>query len=241
MPDCVVIIPARLASERLPGKMLLAETGKPLVQHTVERAQAADVGPVVVAADDPTIADALAPFGTDVVLTDPNHPSGTDRIAEVAAGRGEPFVVNVQGDEPEIEPGIIRKLAERIDERGVVMGTASVPYVGDAADPNRVKVVVGVDDRALYFSRSPIPFNRGDAVPPRLHVGIYAYTRSFLLRYPTLEPTPLERAEKLEQLRALEHGFRIDVLAADGHAAGIDTAEQYAAFVTRQSRGAPSD
>ncbi|MEM8874005.1 MAG: 3-deoxy-manno-octulosonate cytidylyltransferase [Planctomycetota bacterium] len=233
MPDVVVIIPARLASERLPRKMLLAETGKPLVQHTVERAMAADVGPVVVAADHQEIADALAPFGTEVVLTDPNHPSGTDRIAEVAADRGEPFVINVQGDEPEIDPKIIRDLSFRLDDSGAVMATVSVPYIGDVSDPNRVKVVTGTDDRALYFSRSPIPFSRGEPVEPRLHVGIYAYTRDFLLRYPTLEPTPLERAEKLEQLRVLEHGFRIDVLAADGHAAGIDTAEQYADFVQR--------
>jgi 3-deoxy-manno-octulosonate cytidylyltransferase (CMP-KDO synthetase) len=238
--ECTVIIPARLGSERLPGKVLLDGTGRPLVQHVVERAVAADVGPVVVAADSPEIVAALEPFGTQVVLTRSDHPSGTDRIAEVAAGRGEAVVVNVQGDEPEIEPAAIRAVAELAAE-GVA--TASVPYPAEADphDPALVKVVTDDVGRALYFSRAAVPFVRDSsaAMARRLHVGLYAYPRQTLLKLAGLPPGGLERCEKLEQLRWLAAGFPIRVAALDGHAGGIDTPAQYAAFVDRYQRIKP--
>ena len=231
--SCAVIIPARVGSTRLPRKMLLAETGKPLVQHVVERATAADVGPVIVATDSDEVAEALRSFGTRVVMTRAEHPSGTDRIAEVAAGRDEQVYVNVQGDEPEIDPAAIRAVAE-LAEGGAGMATVAVPLEGDATDPNRVKVVLTENGDAMYFSRSPIPYDRDG--PPEgclLHVGLYAYRRELLLAYPTLPQTAPERREKLEQLRALGHGHRIAVHVAASHAAGIDTREQYDAFVSR--------
>ena len=231
--SCAVIIPARLGSTRLPRKMLLAETGRPLVQHVVERAVAADVGPVIVATDSDEVAEALRPFGTGVVMTRADHPSGTDRIAEVAAGRDEQVYVNVQGDEPEIDPAAIRAVAA-LAEAGAGMATVAVPLKDDATDPNRVKVVLAENGDAMYFSRSPIPYDRDGPPEDRLlHVGLYAYRRELLLAYPTLPQTAAERREKLEQLRALGHGHRIAVHVAAAHAAGIDTREQYDAFVAR--------
>ena len=233
--SCAIVIPARIGSGRMPRKMLRAETGRPLVQHAADRAIEADVGPVIVATDSHEIADALAPFGTTIVLTDPTHPSGTDRVAEVAAGRDEAIYINVQGDEPEIDPALIRRLADHMAGGDDPMATAAVPLPADLADdPNRVKVVLAEDGRALYFSRSRIPFDRDE--PPQdclLHVGVYAYRRDLLLAYPSLPQTAAERREKLEQLRALGHGRRVAVLPADAHAAGIDTEDQYRAFVQR--------
>ena len=240
MRDCVVIIPARLGSERFPRKVLAAETGRPLVQHVVDRAKLADVGPVVVAADDEEVAEALQPFGTEVVLTRADHESGTDRVAEVAAGREEPFVVNVQGDEPEIDPATIRAVADRVAAGGADVVTASVPYPPGTRFDNAalVKVVTADDGAALYFSRSPIPFVRDSsaAIPPRLHVGLYAYPRQTLLDLAGLPPGELERCEKLEQLRWLAAGRRVVVVPLDGHAGGVDTPAQYAAFVDRYKR-----
>ncbi len=191
---------------------------------------------MIVAADDLKIVRALEPYGTTCVLTDPNHPSGTDRIAEVARGRSEDVIVNVQGDEPEIEPAIIDALAERLEQSDDAMATAATPFPAGSspADANLVKVVCGLDGRALYFSRAPIPFDRdGAGAAYFLHLGIYAYRRAFLLEFAAWRPTPCEQAEKLEQLRALEHGASIYVLKVDRPSHGIDTPQQYDDFVNR--------
>jgi 3-deoxy-manno-octulosonate cytidylyltransferase (CMP-KDO synthetase) len=243
-----VVIPARYGSTRFPAKILASETGKPLVQHVVDRAKRAlRVREVIVATDDQRIVDALRPFETRCVMTSPAHQSGTDRIAEVARGLGDDIIVNVQGDEPEIEPEIIDALVERLESTTDDMATAATAFREgmDVADPNLVKVVSGIDGRAIYFSRSPVPFWRdrtgGPAPTYYLHLGIYAYRREFLLQFSSWPPTFLESTEKLEQLRALEHGRSIYVLTVDRATHGIDTAEQYADFVRRsQGSGARS-
>lgn len=238
MTACVVI-PARFASTRFPAKIIASETGMPLVQHVVEQVKRCRrVREIVVAADDERIRQALAPYGTHVVMTSPSHPSGTDRIAEVARGLSDEIVVNVQGDEPEIEPEIVDRLIERLETSSDDMATAATAFPPGAkvSDPNLVKVVRTLEGRAMYFSRSVIPFQRdaSSAAPAyHLHLGIYAYRRMFLLEYAGWPPTPCEAAEKLEQLRALEHGRSMYVLKVDRATHGIDTAEQYADFVKR--------
>ncbi len=244
--SATIIIPARLASTRFPEKVLAAATGKPLVQHVVEAARTArslDGGEVVVAADSPRIVEALRPFGTHVVLTRADHPNGTSRLAEAAALLNLPMdavIVNAQGDEPEM-PGVVIDAAIEalLANPEVSVGTVAAPLTDDedAANPNIVKVARAASGLGLYFSRSPIPYDRdGTRAPgsrPLRHVGVYAYRRSFLETYVKLPATPLEQAEQLEQLRVLEHGYRIGVgLVAAAHA-GIDTPEQYAAFVKR--------
>jgi 3-deoxy-manno-octulosonate cytidylyltransferase (CMP-KDO synthetase) len=236
-----VVIPARYGSTRFPAKILASDTGKPLVQHVVERAkQAARVREVIVATDDQRIADALRSFETRCVMTSPDHQSGTDRIAEVARNLRDDIIVNVQGDEPEIEPATIDALIERLETTPDDMATAATafPAGADPGDPNLVKVVTGIDGRAIYFSRSPVPFWRDRTSSPAptyyLHLGIYAYKREFLLQFSNWPPTYLESTEKLEQLRALEHGRSIYVLSVQRATHGIDTPEQYAAFVKRQ-------
>lgn len=250
-PRIVGFIPARLGSTRFPGKVLAAETGKPLIQHVFEAARkAASLSRLVIATDDQRVIDAAAGFGAEAVLTSKEHPNGTSRIAEAAACCGllpDDVVVNVQGDEPELDPAIIDAAVHSLlwleASRGTVIGTVAAPLgEGDRADdPNIVKVVRDVHGCAMYFSRSRVPFDRdgrggADAAVLR-HIGIYAYRRSFLDTYLAMPPTSLERAEQLEQLRVLQGGFRIGVgLAAAAHA-GIDTPEQYRAFVDRQARG----
>jgi 3-deoxy-manno-octulosonate cytidylyltransferase (CMP-KDO synthetase) len=239
-----VVIPARYGSTRFPAKILASDTGKPLVQHVVDRAKLASrVREVIVATDDQRIVDALRPFGTRCVMTSPDHQSGTDRIAEVARGLTDDVIVNVQGDEPEIEPTTIDALVERMESNPTDdMATAATPFrdEADVENPNLVKVVTDLNGRAIYFSRSPIPYFRdktGGGPPAyHLHLGIYAYRREFLLQFSSWPPTPLESTEKLEQLRALEHGRSIYVLSVDRAVHGIDTAEQYAAFVRRQTK-----
>jgi 3-deoxy-manno-octulosonate cytidylyltransferase (CMP-KDO synthetase) len=235
-----VIIPARFASTRFPAKIIAAETGRPLVQHVVDQVRKCDrVREVIVATDDERIVRALVPFETRCMMTSAAHPSGTDRIAEVAEKLADEIVVNVQGDEPEIEPEIVDRLIERLDVSSDDMATAATafPAGADVANPNLVKVVTNREGRALYFSRSVIPFRRdsSDGAGPTyyLHLGIYAYRREFLLEYAGWGPTACESAEKLEQLRALEHGRSIYVLKVDRATHGIDTPEQYAAFVER--------
>jgi 3-deoxy-manno-octulosonate cytidylyltransferase (CMP-KDO synthetase) len=235
-----VIIPARFASTRFPAKMVVAETGRPLVQHVVDRVrQCGRVREILVAADDQRIADALRPFETRVVMTSPKHASGTDRIAEVARGLADDIIVNVQGDEPEIEPSVVDALIERLETHPDDMATAATPFPADAdvGNPNLVKVALAQDGRAMYFSRSPIPYLRDpvDDLRPAycLHLGIYAYRREFLLQYAAWPATPCERAEKLEQLRALENGRTIWVLKVARAAGGVDTREQYDEFVKR--------
>ena len=227
--------------------MLADATGRPLVQHVVDRVRnCRRVSDIAVATDDRRIAEALRPFGTRCVMTSPSHTSGTDRVAEVAgAWAGPPpgeraIVVNVQGDEPEIEPDTIDGLIDRLAGGSESMATAATefPTGADPADPNLVKVVIDQNGRALYFSRAAIPFVRDvSAGPPAartyLHQGIYAYSRDFLLEFAGWEPTPLEQTEKLEQLRALEHGRSIFVLLTRRAVHGIDTPRQYDEFVQR--------
>ena len=239
-----VVIPARYASTRFPAKILASETGRPLVQHVVDQVRKCRlIRDVIVATDDNRIASSLKPFGTRCVLTDEGHPSGTDRIAEVAAHLTDDIVVNVQGDEPEIEPQTVDGLVELLQTSGGNVATAATPFPAgaDPADPNLVKVVMDQNNRALYFSRLPIPFLRDAAHGHKpayyLHLGIYAYARPFLLRLAGWKPTPAETAEKLEQLRVLEHGESISVLKVDRATHGIDTPEQYHAFVKRYRGG----
>ena len=234
------IIPARFASTRFPAKIIAAETGKPLVQHVVDQVRKSRrIREVIVAIDDSRIADVLRPFGTKCVMTSPNHVSGTDRVAEVARGLSDQIIVNVQGDEPEIEPKIVDELIERLESSGDEMATAATPFPAgsDPANPNLVKVAMTLDGRAMYFSRCVIPHQRDATAANRpayyLHLGIYAYRRDFLLQYTAWPPTPCELAEKLEQLRALEHGAAIHVVKVERATHGIDTPEQYAEFVRR--------
>jgi 3-deoxy-manno-octulosonate cytidylyltransferase (CMP-KDO synthetase) len=239
----VAVVPARFASTRLPGKPLLAETGKPLIQHVVEQVRKCPgLDRVVVATDDDRILQAVKAFGGEAVMTSSRHPSGTDRIAEAVRNIDCLKVINVQGDEPEIEPEIISAVIELLDQ-GAEMATLAVPFENpqDALLPHRVKVVVDRHHNALYFSRSRIPSSNGTVTSALLHLGIYGYTKAFLQRYVTLDPTPLEQAEKLEQLRALEHGYKIKVgISKVKSRGGIDTPEDYAAFVKRLRERVPS-
>lgn len=235
-----------MASTRLPGKPLLTETGKPLIQHVVENAQhAASLARIVVATDDQVIVDAVHAFGGEAVLTGP-HPNGTSRLAEALGliDSTHDIIVNVQGDEPEIDPGVIDALVAGIaSDRDAPMATLCSRFAKDEdpTNPNIVKLVRDVRGRAMMFSRSLIPYDRdsgGVSGHPHAaywkHPGLYAYRRDFLQNiYPTLSPTPLEDIEKLEQLRVLEHGYRIAVIEANAPEPGIDTPDQYAAFVER--------
>ena len=244
-PCAIAIIPARFASTRFPGKPLAAETGKPLIQHVVERVREAKrVSRVVVATDDARIFDAVERFGGQAVMTG-EHPNGTSRIAEAIEKLGDDaeLIVNVQGDEPEVPAdtidALIAGLADDADAQMATLGCPFDPHE-DPSNPNVVKLVVDRHDRAMYFSRSLIPYDRDaemlgtqPTVALLKHPGLYAYRRSFLKLYPTLPPTPLEEAEKLEQLRVLEHGLPIRIIRAPAPHPGIDTPEQYAAFVQR--------
>jgi 3-deoxy-manno-octulosonate cytidylyltransferase (CMP-KDO synthetase) len=236
----VVVIPARYASTRLPGKPLLDIAGKPMVVHVAERAHASGASEVWIATDDPRVRDALAAHGHRCLMTDAGHPSGTDRIAEVALRRKwteDTIVVNVQGDEPRIAPELIRQVAQILEHHPeAVMSTAchALHRTQDAFDPNCVKVVLDAQGHALYFSRATIPWARDafaadrTALPPDLpiyrHIGIYGYRCGFLARYPKLPAPAIERLEALEQLRALWHGYKISVAVTDlAPEAGVDT------------------
>lgn len=239
------MIPARYGSSRFPGKVLARDTGRTLIEHVHERAAlAAGVDAVVVATDDERVREAVESFGGRVVMTSPDHPNGTSRIAEAVADLAADVVVNVQGDEPELDPELIDRAIEALaQDRDCVMSTVASPFAAgeDPADPNIVKVVVDRRARALYFSRALVPHRRADmddAAAPLKHVGLYAYRRAFLGAYVRLPETPLERTECLEQLRVLEHGHAIAVAVAEAHHHGIDTEEQYRAFVARCRSGA---
>lgn len=240
-PGIVGIIPARLGSTRFPGKVLADATGKPLIQHVYESAsRSRRLARLLVATDDPRVADACARFGARAVMTDASHPNGTSRLAQAARDlrlADEDVVVNVQGDEPEIDPATIDAAVDRLLEGDCDVATVASPFSAHESpeDPSLVKVVLDVRGRALYFSRAPIPHARsaGTPVAPLRHVGLYAYRQSFLQRYVRLEPTPLENAEMLEQLRVLEHGHAIGVARRNVSSQGIDTPEQYQAFVRR--------
>ncbi len=237
------MIPARYASTRLPGKPLLSRTGKPLIQHVLEAVrQAETIHRICVATDDHRIADVVEHLGYEAVMTSRHARTGTDRLAEAAKGLDLPddeIVVNVQGDEPEIPPACIDRLVGLLIDAQTPMATlATVLDPRLAAEPGHVKVVCDARDRAMYFSRAAIPHDRdrtGQAVH-LLHLGIYAYRAAFLQTFAQLAPTPCEESEKLEQLRALEHGHSIAVTLVDYDGAGIDTPDDYDAFVQRQAR-----
>ena len=235
------IIPARYAARRLPGKPLLAETGKPLIQHVIEAVRTAGrIDRIVVATDDDRIAGAVGAFGGEAVMTSEDCPSGTDRLAQAAEAIGladGDIVVNVQGDEPDMPGACIDRLVELMHATDAPMATLATALPPEQADnPNKVKVVCAADGKAMYFSRAAIPFDRdGEGVTGHLlHLGIYGYRAGFLKTFAALSPTPAEQTEKLEQLRALEHGYAIAVAVVDYVGGGIDTPEDYAAFVARQ-------
>lgn len=245
----VIVIPARYRSSRLPGKPLLRETGKYLIQHVYERAcQAKRADSVIVATDDPRIVAAVESFGGGVVMTRRDHPSGTDRVAEVAAQLDADVIVNLQGDEPLIDPATLDLLpAILARDPDADMATLAVPITSLAQwrNPNCVKVVCDANGQALYFSRSAIPFVRDGqpdfaARPPCFlqHLGLYAYRRDFLLRLCKTPPTSLELLEKLEQLRVLALGHRIQVGVVAQASIGVDTRDDYEQFVQllRQQR-----
>ncbi len=224
-----VIIPARYASTRLPGKPLLAIAGKPLVQHVWEQcSKVKGVAAVIVATDDLRIAEAAFGFGAEVAMTSTKHRSGTDRVAEVAKKlRGFTHVINVQGDEPLIDPKLVARLAGAMSaDAKIAMITAANVFgpADDVANPNMVKVVLDRAGDALYFSRSAVPYVRGDGVKPTFyrHQGIYGYTTKFLLQFVKWKPGVLEQAESLEQLRALENGAKIRVVLTKHAAVGVD-------------------
>lgn len=243
-----IVIPARYASSRLPAKPLLRETGKYLIQHVYERACESQADAVIVATDDARIFDAVKSFGGNVVMTRGDHPSGTDRVAEVAANLDADIIVNVQGDEPMIEPSTLNLLTNLLEhDRKAQVATLATPIatLEQWRDPNCVKVVCDKQSGALYFSRSPIPFVRDgepDFTKQRFlqHLGLYAYRRRFLLELAKRAPEPLEEAEKLEQLRVLALGFRIQVGVVPAAHRGVDTPADYQRFVAlyRQSRAA---
>jgi len=229
MSKVIAIIPARWASTRFPGKPLVKLRGKPLVQHVWERASRAKrVGRIIIATDDMRIAEAAFDFGAEVALTSPKHPTGTDRLAEVVRQlKSASIILNVQGDEPDIAPSTIDRLAEALqDDPKLGMVTAANPLTdpADVQDPNVVKVVTDLAGRALYFSRSVIPHDRDGrgGVKYLRHQGIYGYRRKVLLAFVKWKPTPLEQAEKLEQLRALEHGIAIGVIVVRRESVGVD-------------------
>ena len=273
--NVIAVIPARYSSTRFAGKVLAKDTGKFLIQHTYERACLAKLPEkVIIAADDEKVAAAAETFGAECVLTSPDHQSGTDRIAEAVADMDVEIIVNLQGDEPEIDPDNIDYLAKMLmDNPDCPMATLAAEFqtAGQVSDPNIVKAIVsscgvrnaycekekmdsrlrGNDntqysirntqyeiDRAIYFSRSPIPYDRensgvGDVKQYLRHIGIYAYRKKFLLEITALPQTPLEKIEKLEQLRAIENRYTILVGKVKHTCDGIDTPEQYAEFVKR--------
>jgi 3-deoxy-manno-octulosonate cytidylyltransferase (CMP-KDO synthetase) len=232
----VAIIPARYQSTRLPAKALADIAGHPMIEHVYRRAsEARTVTAVVVATDDERIARVVEGFGGVAVMTRADHPTGTDRLAEVAGLLACGIVVNVQGDEPLIDPAVIDAVTRPLIETPAIdLSTASRPLRSDEefANPNVVKVVCDLAGRALYFSRAPIPFPRGAATtaPPaaRAHLGLYAYRRDVLLRLAALPPVELEGVEGLEQLRALAHGIRIHVVETDHYSIGVDTPDDLA-------------
>jgi len=226
----VAVIPARYGSTRFPAKVLAPIAGKPMVQRVYERAaQARRVHDVLVATDDERVAACVRGFGGQVVMTSPQHQTGTDRIAEALRGRPADLVVNVQGDEPLLPPAVVDDLIAALAARPAAdMGTVAVPLAPDSAafrDPNVVKCVRAVSGYALYFTRAPVPYARDDrpaAALPLRHGGLYAFRRAFLDRFVALPRSPLECCESLEQLRAVEHGARLFVLISDEATVGVD-------------------
>jgi 3-deoxy-manno-octulosonate cytidylyltransferase (CMP-KDO synthetase) len=231
--NILCVIPARYSSTRLPGKPLADIAGKPMIQHVYERAaQAGLIQSVLVATDHPLVFAAVERFGGRVMMTSPDHPTGTDRLAEVAGHFPQAdIIINVQGDEPLLDPAVIDQLAQAFrEEPKLSMATLMTQMDEEEYHiPSAVKVITDLQGYALYFSRSLIPFPRvNKEVPVYKHIGIYGYRRDFLLTYAKLPPTPLEQTESLEQLRALEHGYRIKVLKTQSRFIGVDTPEDLA-------------
>ncbi|CUX97439.1 3-deoxy-manno-octulosonate cytidylyltransferase [Candidatus Hoaglandella endobia] len=241
MNSFIIIIPARFASSRLPGKPLADINGKPMVVRVMEQAQASGANRVIVATDHPDVVDAVELAGGEVCLTSPNHQSGTERLVEVINCYGfsdSQIVVNVQGDEPLIPPQIIRQVADNLAVTDASMATLAIPLTSaqDAFNPNIVKVVIDSHGYALYFSRASIPWNRDNfmhspkqVVPLLRHIGIYAYRANFIQRYVNWAPSPLEKIEILEQLRVLWYGEKIHVAQAHTDSGmGVDMPEELA-------------
>ncbi len=238
-PKATAIIPARYASTRFPGKPLALLKGLPMIQHVCHQVSKAEtVGRVIVATDDVRIVETVRGFGGEVVMTRSDHPTGTDRLAEVAERLSDELIVNVQGDEPLINPRMIdQAVGPMLDNPKLKMGTLAgrIDQIEDFYSPNVVKVVKGGNGLALYFSRAPIPWPRDlsreelaeslDKVALYRHIGLYVYRRDFLLEYPQLPATPLETLENLEQLRALESGIGLHVAETEFSCHGVDTPE----------------
>lgn len=226
----IAVIPSRYASTRLPGKPLVDICGKPMVQHVYERVRRVSLfDEVLVATDNERIANVVEAFGGAACMTSPDCPSGSDRLIEVAKSHPADVYVNVQGDEPLVEPSSIEKLARAmLDDPSLQMGTLCYPISAEQAqNPNLVKVVRAHNGNALYFSRSPIPFPRSGGIAPQYfgHLGMYAYRREFLMNFGSLPYSPLENTEKLEQLRVLQAGIAIRVLEVEATGPGVDTPE----------------
>ncbi|HQE83412.1 MAG TPA: 3-deoxy-manno-octulosonate cytidylyltransferase [Candidatus Hydrogenedentes bacterium] len=233
-PVVLGVIPARYGSTRFEGKVIAPLLGKPLVMHVYERAlRARHVSRAVIATDDERVREAVAPFGAEIVMTRADHPSGTDRIAEAVADSDADIIANIQGDEPLIDPRVIdATIQPLLDDPHVPMSTARclIRDQESVENPNVVKVVCDSKGRALYFSRWPIPYVRGEKPDVSFgcywqHIGLYVYQRAFLLEYARMAPTPLEQLEKLEQLRALENGYPIAVVDTEYESVGVDTRE----------------
>ncbi len=219
-------IPARMGSTRFPGKPLAMLAGQPMIAHVITQAQQAGIGPVFVATDDEQIAGVARAAGVQAIMTDPNHPNGSNRLAEAVREIDCDIVVNVQGDEPLIDPDAIRAVTAPFREDAFLpMATLAHPLrqPDDLHDPNVVKVVCNAKGRAIYFSRAPIPYPRNSTPDALQHVGLYAYRKEFLLIYPTLCSCETEEVEQLEQLRVLHHGYDIAVTVGDYHCIGVDT------------------
>jgi 3-deoxy-manno-octulosonate cytidylyltransferase (CMP-KDO synthetase) len=228
MNKAVGIIPARWSSTRFPGKPLHLIAGKALLRRVWEQCEKAkNLDSVIIATDDMRIAEAAFDWGAEVALTSTNHRSGTDRIAEVARKTKEfGFIVNIQGDEPLIEPRLIDRIVDKLrSDRAIQIVTAAHPFEhsADALSPHQVKVIVDLAGNALYFSRAPIPFQEKDPPLSLRHQGVYGFRRNALLQFVKWKPTPMERAESLEQLRALENGVKVHVLITAKGSPGIDT------------------
>jgi len=226
--NIVAVIPARMGSTRFPGKPLALICGKPMIQHVYEKAAACSlIKSVIVAADDSAVQQTVQAFGGKVFMTSPDHHTGTDRVAEVAQNLAADIIVNIQGDEPLLVPDAIEEAVKPLlQDTRITMSTLKTALRpdDDPLDPNIVKVATDASGRALYFSRSPIPFNRDRSSAARLyrHIGLYVFRRNFLFEFTTLPQTTLEKAESLEQLRALEHGYAIHVSETRYYPVGVD-------------------
>jgi len=224
--NIVIAIPARYASTRFPGKPLALLAGKPMIQHVVERALASEVGQVIVCTDDQRIADVVQ--GVDVYMTDTHHQSGSDRIAQAIEYIACDLIINVQGDEPLIQPEAIRQVVQPlIQDEHIAMATLAHPLMSqeELHNPNVVKVICDAKGHALYFSRAPIPYPRSAMKSALRHIGLYAYRRDFLLKYSCLSSCEAEEVEQLEQLRVLHHGYKIAVSVGGYSCQGVDTPE----------------